>query len=134
VSGLPVLNVDLLDRTLAHIEANPQEWDQRDWRCGTRMCFAGHAALLSGGVFPFSADDRGYVGDDDHAPPKQYAVQLPDGSMQHVEDCAIGALGLTADEADHLFDDTYLFEGWTRDWKLDDLRGAVARVKAGEFR
>jgi hypothetical protein len=48
-------NVELLRQTLAHIEANPDEWDQRDWRretsCGTAYCFAGWAVKLTGGEF-----------------------------------------------------------------------------------
>lgn len=42
------VNVDLLQRTLAHIEAHPEEWNQGTWRCGTAACFAGHAAILAG--------------------------------------------------------------------------------------
>jgi hypothetical protein len=44
-------NVDLLERTLAHIEANPDTWDQSMWskqtECGTAYCFAGHAVALT---------------------------------------------------------------------------------------
>lgn len=51
------VNRELISRVLAHIEANPQEWDQRGWfwrsnrsnrSCGTKACFAGRALLLSG--------------------------------------------------------------------------------------
>lgn len=38
-------NTDLLHRTLAAIEANPDDWNQGDWR----KCFAGKAAELAGG-------------------------------------------------------------------------------------
>lgn len=54
---MPV-NTALLQRTLAHIEAHPEDWVQRYWStgdrdvlpegnvCGTACCFAGHALLL----------------------------------------------------------------------------------------
>lgn len=42
-------NVELLKRTLAHIEAHPKTWEQDRYRCGTGMCFAGWAATLAGG-------------------------------------------------------------------------------------
>jgi hypothetical protein len=44
-------NINLLQRTLAHIEANPDTWDQETWAtrtaCGTAHCFAGHAVMLA---------------------------------------------------------------------------------------
>lgn len=39
------INEKLLLETLAYIETHPQDWEQGSWRCGTGMCFAGHAAL-----------------------------------------------------------------------------------------
>jgi hypothetical protein len=45
----PRVNVPLLRKTLEHIEAHPQEWDQAHWHCGTGMCFAGTACDLDGG-------------------------------------------------------------------------------------
>lgn len=57
-------NVDLLDRTMKHIEENEVGWNQSSWRsvegltlgrpqllptvCGTAMCFAGEAVTLDG--------------------------------------------------------------------------------------
>lgn len=41
-------NIELLDKVLKHIEDHPETWNQKDWRCGTSYCFAGHAAVLSG--------------------------------------------------------------------------------------
>lgn len=41
-------NMELLDKVLGHIKANPETWNQADYRCGTTYCFAGHAALMSG--------------------------------------------------------------------------------------
>ncbi len=47
------INVPLLRKTMEHIEAHPEEWDQRHWaiqkeECGTAFCFAGTAIQLSG--------------------------------------------------------------------------------------
>lgn len=44
-------NMDLIARTLGQIIVNPEEWHQGDWRCGSGMCFAGHAAALQGYAF-----------------------------------------------------------------------------------
>lgn len=47
-------NVALLRKTLETILDNPHEWDQTTWYraprdvCGTKACFAGHAAKLAG--------------------------------------------------------------------------------------
>jgi hypothetical protein len=51
-------NVELLKRTLQHIEDHPESWDQTAWvtpedfrtddGCGTAYCFAGWAVELSG--------------------------------------------------------------------------------------
>lgn len=41
-------NIEMLDKVLGHIKANPGSWKQSEWRCGTSYCFAGPAAILSG--------------------------------------------------------------------------------------
>lgn len=43
-------NAELAYRVLDHIDANPSEWDQTNWQCGSAACFAGWAVRLSGGV------------------------------------------------------------------------------------
>lgn len=50
-------NNELLDQVLNHIKTNPSTWDQGDWRCGAKYCFAGHAAIL-GGWKPVSEEDQ----------------------------------------------------------------------------
>lgn len=35
------------NQVLGMIEANPQEWDQTIWRCGTQQCFAGFAEMIA---------------------------------------------------------------------------------------
>lgn len=48
------MNLDKLDLAIAHIEANPHEWNQEHWfskddgGCGTAACLAGTIALLDG--------------------------------------------------------------------------------------
>ena len=39
------LNDELLEKTMAHIEANPGSYDGSFWRKGETMDFAGHAAI-----------------------------------------------------------------------------------------
>ncbi len=41
------INVELLQKTLDTIKANPQHWNQRYWHCGTSHCFAGFAELIA---------------------------------------------------------------------------------------
>ena len=41
-------NAELAYRVLDHIDAHPEQWDQRTWDCGTVACFAGWAVRLSG--------------------------------------------------------------------------------------
>lgn len=42
-----MVNIDLLNRIIDHIEQHPETWDQRAWaqktECGTAFCVAGHA-------------------------------------------------------------------------------------------
>jgi hypothetical protein len=45
------INVALLKKTLARIEAEPEHWNQSWWRCGTSYCFGGWAAVLAGAKF-----------------------------------------------------------------------------------
>lgn len=40
-------NDDLAYATLDHIREHPEEWNQRDYFCGTTACFAGRAALIA---------------------------------------------------------------------------------------
>ena len=42
------MNKENIQKVIDVIEANPASWDQSDWHCGTKHCFAGHAQILSG--------------------------------------------------------------------------------------
>lgn len=43
-------NAELAYKVLDHIDANPNEWKQSTWQCGSAACFAGWAIRLSGGT------------------------------------------------------------------------------------
>jgi len=106
------VNVELLKKTLAHIEAHPEEWNQLEW-CGTSCCFAGHAALLSG---------SSRVIDTEGAPVVLWArVRRPDGKLAHVWDVAEQELGLDEARAERLFQ---------ADNTIEDLRRIVSDLIA----
>lgn len=46
------INTELLNRTLRYIARHPAQWDQENWR----SCFAGHAAVLAGGIWLLETD------------------------------------------------------------------------------
>lgn len=57
------LNVELLQRTMAYIEAHPEMHNQGEWvdldpECGTAACFAGWAAILEFGDRVINLDDE----------------------------------------------------------------------------
>lgn len=108
-------NVALLNQTLAHIEAHPEEWKQASWHCGTTACFAGHAAILDGGEWEDAHSDMLLARDDD---PREF-VYDGNPAVIDIEDRARWILGLTNDQA------AELFEGRN---SLDDLREQVAKL------
>jgi len=119
------VNVELLDRTLAHVEAHESEWNQANWRCRSGMCFAGWAATIDGGKWAFPETAMWDEGTD----PRACLVPVdddPEGEVVdgvvHVENRAPRVLGLTYEQSDDLF-----FELNT----LDDLRRIVAEIKSG---
>jgi len=50
-----IRNDELIDQVMGHLREHPQEWNQSRWvsDCGTQMCFAGHAMLMSGYTIRF---------------------------------------------------------------------------------
>ena len=106
--------------TLAHIEANPQEWNQGTWametECGTRYCAAGHALLTVGARMDVGAATV-------------EVASLPERLRSRFvhEHVAISAgaravLGLDETTADRLFHG---------DNSIEDLRGLVEEICAG---
>jgi hypothetical protein len=110
------VNVPLLRKTLEHIEAHPQEWDQMYWRCETGMCFAGTACDLDGGQWA-DADGSDLLQRDGEPDEDNYGFVSP--GLIHAATRARRILGLDLLEAGWLFR-----PGNT----LDDLREQVGRL------
>lgn len=91
-------NAELAYRVLDHIDAHPEQWNQRWWftqlECGTAACFAGWACILSGDQPRVTdADDEGEFS----------TVIRPDGLLDNVEDRAEALLGLDDRRSSMLF-------------------------------
>lgn len=131
------LNVELLDKTMAHIEAHLDAWNQASWAqyegddldtdelaqilmddpnnppCGTGMCFAGWACVLSGHKLHFRTLDW--------APYGAEAVMCnTDHGLDDIPETAQELLGITFAERNELFDG-----GNT----LEDLQALVDELK-----
>jgi len=111
----PTPNAALAYRVLDHIDANPLEWDQRVWQCGSAACFAGWAVRLSGGTL---TSERG-IPEVTEGP--EDIVGLP------VDEAAYAVLGMDADIAGDFGneDDDWLFD---EDNTRDDLGRLVAEI------
>jgi hypothetical protein len=129
-------NIELLEETYRFIEANPQHWNQRSWRCKTGMCFAGWAAELAGGewlldarkAFTYDSDTVDMAGDylvpaegDVKRYKRTLVVEGETLEGTHVEDRAARVLGLNYEESEALFDGSN---------DLEDLRRVIDDVKA----
>lgn len=129
------LNIELLEKTMQHIETHPEDWNQETWRCGTGMCFAGHAATLAGREWASENPD----GDNSMmilAKPDEFDSASFEETYSHktgrwtttdrkvvlVEDVARSELGLAEDEAEIMFEP---------DNTKADLRKMVDNLKAG---
>ena len=118
------LNAPLLRKTLEHIEADQEHWNQEQWidpgvhetlgaydhydaySCDTSFCFAGWAAFLDGAKFIRSSLDINHLVD----------VVDEKGREEHVSYYAKRALGLR---------DGVAYELFHSDNNLDDLRRIV---------
>jgi DNA-binding GntR family transcriptional regulator len=115
-----MLNAALLRATLARIEANPDQWDQADWRC----CFAGQTADEAGGQW-LTGDPASTRFHLLYAEPEDpdHLIQFVGGVLAVTARArAIRLLGLDEPQALELFD---LRNG------PDDLRVIVDRLCAG---
>jgi hypothetical protein len=83
-------NVALLKETFAYIEANPSEWDQRQYICDTGMCFAGHAVALSG----FHLDEDACTPVELLPPNLRTKFQFHAGGVVHASDLAAALLDI----------------------------------------
>ena len=95
----PKPNLDLLRKVLRQIDEFPETWQQGSYAvkqpCGTALCVAGHAVVMSGHKINF--DDRRSWNEGD----LQTTCQTESGEW--IEDLAIELLGLTVHEASDLF-------------------------------
>ncbi len=129
-------NVELLRKTLAHIEAHPQTWFQATWaeliegaaenECGTAFCFGGWAAVLHGATITVDDAPDG-VADVLVTPPPGEPANRYDPAADHWDEIDIhayarGVLGLTYEQGVKLFD------GFNT---LDDLRRIVSELCEG---
>ncbi len=93
---MPV-NHDEIAAIIAHIEAHPEEWDQRHWAirtdCGTTFCFAGWACVRAGDQFRWGRSFEG--------PRLSFAMELVSDETIHYR--AEKVLGLSDDQAYELF-------------------------------
>lgn len=97
------LDVELLQRTMAHIEAHPEQHNQYEWvatdpDCGTAACFAGWAAILKFGESVIHDDGLPHF--KLPAPYDRDASGVPRAMSEQ----AAALLGLTLDQAHTLFD------------------------------
>ena len=107
-------NAELAYRVLDHIDANPNEWKQSSWQCGSAACFAGWAVRLSGGILEKAPIPTVVKG-----PEELIGLDVDQAAYQvlGIDEVAAGDLGY--EEDDWLFD-----EGNTR----DDLGRLVAAI------
>lgn len=128
-------NVVLLEQTMQHIENNPGDWEQEQWRCGSGMCFAGWAATLAGREWATKNPDGDgamnivvkpgefeYAGPEETYDPETGRTKTG-RLVESVPEVAQHDLGLTSEESDILFDGYNTRTG---------LRMMVDALKAGE--
>lgn len=98
-------NVPLLRKTLEHITAHPEEWDQETWAlqtsCGTVGCLAGWAVTLAGHNLVFTKGCDCEVCDAEESIAAETCIV--DGQLRTIHKAAEHALGLTQEQACSLF-------------------------------
>lgn len=111
-----VVNIDLLDRALARIDANPEKWTQREWRCETGMCLAGWVAAVAGASWELP-----------DTPDHDYVLDPVTGESLHVSRYAQDALGVNGDQR-HV-----LFRGMNERVELQAMRDVLAQDPDATF-
>lgn len=92
---------DMFERVLSAIKANPENWYQRQWHCGTSHCFAGFAEILDlidRGRFKCALDQVLSVSY------KESIDQLEVEELRPTFDIGRDVLNITAAQANWLFD------------------------------
>lgn len=92
-------NVQLLQKTLDHIKAHPEEWEQRFWRCETKYCFAGHAAIIGGAEWVVAENDP----NPDNMPMWDLVTMPGSDAPREVQFAASELLEITDRQADKLY-------------------------------
>lgn len=99
-----MVNENLLKLTMLYIKTFPEKHDQATWvqPCNSTMCFAGHAAMLSGATFKSKiyANEEEWLVDPVTGKHKSWDSN---SDRIYISDFARQKLGLTQSEADYLF-------------------------------
>lgn len=99
-----MINENLLKLTMLYIKTFPEKHDQGAWvePCNSTMCFAGHAAILSGATFKnkIYENEEEWLVDETTGKHKAWDSL---SKRVYISDFARKKLGLTAGEADYLF-------------------------------
>ena len=112
-----MLNFKLLDKTLAYIKKHPENWDQRDWHCGSVGCFAYWAVRLSHSPVQFVSYDPQ---ENRMLPTKNDELDEYYGPVTTIQLRARRLLGLSDVEAEELFSSSN---------ELSDLEMLTERIK-----
>lgn len=96
-----IVNKLLMKRVLSYIKKHPKEWDQGAWgvqrpACGTAMCFAGHAIVMSGGKLIYDDPDSEGFRD-------AVGCRFPHRATEDIGDAAARVLGINNYDASDLF-------------------------------
>ena len=86
------VNIELLQKTLDTIKANPEHWNQEQWHCGTSHCFAGFAELIANNLSIEMSCEQ------------VRALRLNGKLEDRICSYAEKLLGITDDDSDVLFD------------------------------
>jgi hypothetical protein len=96
-------NVSLLRKTVEHITAHPEAWDQYVYICGTAACFAGRAVLIDGGRVVLAKNGVPYLAAREDDPADAVMVDKCAEPVVGVRRRARRILGLDTKQALRLF-------------------------------
>lgn len=121
--------LERLDAALAHIDAHPEEWFQRNWAlrestetlCGTSYCLAGWIVVLAGGE-----PDWYRIGDEDDRYWDEAASATLNGERHTISRHARELLGMDYAESSALWD------GNNDRARLTELRDRLAASLDGD--
>lgn len=100
-------NVPLLRKTLEHITAHPEEWEQQSWAerrgCGTAACVAGHAVAFAGHEILWDEPDCDCDVCITCVDRNTATNCVVDGQLRTIPSTAAHELGLTTRQANTMF-------------------------------